>query len=164
VQHASDYVLFVHRIITDMGLVGLPTGISSAERNHHASSLDELLELMTSMIVFASIRDTGRLPALRAAKNEWTSAVALADTPSTVLPSVLRFDGLHMKRILGMWDDHTKRAPETAAMYLSVTKREYVLGIGAAALVTAIANDDNPAIAREIGTSERVTAVAHGAR
>lgn len=154
----------MHRIITDMGLVGLPTGISRADQSHHAASLDELLELMSSMLVLASIRATGRLPALDAAKNEWVSAVALADTASTVLPTVLRFDGLFVKRILAVWDKATKRAPETAATYLSVTPREYVLGIGPRSLVAAVAADDNAAVMREICASDRVISVSHGAR
>jgi len=154
----------MHRILPDMALVGLPTGLTSAERNFYASSFDELLELMTSMLVFASIRKTGRLPSLRSVTGEWTTAVALANTPSVELPSALRFDEGFVKRMLGVWDDHTARDPDVASTYLSVTRNEYVMGIGASTLVGSLASGDGLSVDREICAGERVISVSHGTR
>jgi len=152
----------LHRLVPAIGMVELPLGISSSERSHFAGGLDELIELMTSILTLAVVRKTGQLPSLRSVSNKTTTAICLGQAASVSLPPPLVFDGRFVKRMLGVWDGHTRREPEDACTYLHVTRHEYIVGIGSRDLVDAVANGDDAALKRGLGLAERVIGVWHG--
>ena len=145
-----------------MGDVLLPLAITAAERSHFAASLDELVELMTSMLAFAIARQTGRLPAFRTATSRTTSAICAERGTSRALPEPLVFEDRFVRRMLTVWDGKTSRAPEEAATYLHVTRDEYIVGIASHELVDAIEKADPDALRRGLDGATRVIGVWHG--
>ena len=148
----------MHRLAPVLDLLELPGGISRGHRSHDAAGLDELSELMTSMLTLAAMRKTGSLPCLRNASNETMSALCIAAEPARTvsLPPMMRFEGGFVRRMLGVWDTHTTRDPEEAAVFLRLATDEYVVGITSRDLVDAIARGDLAAIRRALAESERV--------
>ena len=152
----------MHRLVPGMGHIALPGGITGAERSHFAAGLDELVELMTSILAFAVARKTGRLPSFRAASNATTSAICAERGTSLTLPDPLVFEDRFVRRMLTVWDGKTCRAPEDAATYLHVTHNEYVVGIASRDIVGAIERSDASAVLRGLEAATRVIAVWHG--
>jgi len=152
----------VHRVVPEIGLIELPSGIPRRERNHFAAGLDELLELMTSILTLAMLRKTGTLPTLRCASNAMTTAICVAAAAGPALPERLVFEGRFVRRMLRIWDGRTRSDPEEALTYLHVTQGEYVVGIGRRDLVGAVAEDNVDEVERGLKAATRVTAVWHG--
>jgi hypothetical protein len=146
-----------------MGHVALPAAITIAERSHFAAGLDELVELMTSMLAFAIARQTGKLPSFRTAASATTSAICAEHGKSLALPEPLVFEDRFVRRMLTIWDGKTCRAPVEAATYLHVTRNEYVVGIASRDIVAAIERSDADALLRGLEAGTRVIAVWHGA-
>src|SRR5689334_836542 len=138
----------MHRLVPGIGDVRLPPAITAAERSHFAAGLDELVELMTSMLAFAMVRATGLLPSFRTASSGATSAICAERGTSLALPEPLVFEERFVRRMLTVWDGKTKRAPQEAATYLHVTHDEYVVGIASRELVHAIEKADADALHR----------------
>ena len=152
----------MHRIVPEIGAIELPSGIPRGERSHFAAGLDELLELMTSILTLAMVRKTGTLPTLRCASNAATTAICVAVAAGPRLPERLVFEGSFVRRMLRIWDGRAHRDPEDASTYLHVTQGEYIVGIGRRDLVDAVARDDDAAVERGLEAATRVTAVWHG--
>ena len=146
----------------EIGAIELPSGIPRDERDHFAAGLDELLELMTSILTLAMMRKTGTLPTLRCASNTMTTAICVAAAAGPPLPEGLVFEGRFVRRMLRIWDGRTRCGPEEASTYLHVTHGEYVVGIGRRELVGAVAADDVHEVERGLRVGTRVTAVWHG--
>lgn len=152
----------MYRLVPELDAIELPTVITRAERSQHAASLDELLEIMIATLTMASVRKTGGLPALRRVANATTIAIAVAAVPPAALPSVMRFEGNFVRRMLRIWDEHTLRQPEDASTYLHATKDEYIVGIGSRDLLDAIEKEDDAAVLLGFDGAERVIGVWHG--
>jgi hypothetical protein len=146
----------MHRVAPILDLLKLPTCIGRRLGSHHAAELDELVELMTSILSLATMRKTGRLPSLRNVTNETTSAVCVAPARSGALPAQLRFQGGFVKRMLGIWDARTKRDPEEASTFLRVTAHECSVGIASRDLLDAMTRADDAALVEAFAGSERV--------
>jgi hypothetical protein len=147
-----------------MGHVALPAAITTAERSQFAAGLDELVELMTSMLAFAVLRQTGRLPSFRTATSATTSAICAERGTSLALPEPLVFEDRFVRRMLTVWDAKTCRVPEDSATYLHVTQNEYVVGIASRDIMGAIERFDADALLRGLQAATRVIAVWHGGR
>ncbi|WP_394823201.1 hypothetical protein [Pendulispora albinea] len=151
----------MRRLVPDLDLVGLPSGISRAQQSHHAAGLGELVELMTSILLIAVMRETGYLPTLRNATSERISVICAGPAPLAVLPTSLRLEERFVRRMLTVWDGHTTRVARDASTYLLITPDEYVVGIAPRYLLDAITSKDSDATQRGLDAAERVLAIRH---
>jgi len=159
----DGYLLRMRRLVPDLDLVVLPSGLTRAEQSHYAAGLGDLIEVMTSILLVAVKRKTGRLPSLRNVINETMTAVCAGPAPAAeVPPTLLRLEERFVRRMLTLWDEHTTREPEDSSTYLLMTPNEYVVAIAPRDLIDAIAVKDLTAVRRGIDASERVMGVWHG--